>query len=95
MPVKITPLSCISEIYIIPYARKSENYELCLKFEMEHITLQTYECVKSFLEEKGLGSKEFGYIITNKFNYESEYKNISSYKAQNGKDECIIHRIII
>lgn len=93
MPIKITPVSNVDNLYIIPYERKSESQELCLRFEIEHITLSTYECIRAFLKEKKMRSKDFGYIITDKFN--PEYKNIESYKVQNGKDDCIIHSIKI
>jgi hypothetical protein len=93
MPIKITPLVDANEFYIVPYERTSVNFEICIKFEMEHITLSTYECIRSFLKDKRMDSKEFGYIITQKF--EGDCKKKESYRIQNDKYDCIIHNISI
>ena len=94
MNVKITPLNESIEYYIIPYTKtKSDFPELCIKFEIESIKLNTYECIREFLVDKYMHSTDTGYIISDKF--VGDYKDKQSFKVQIKNELCVIHKITI
>jgi len=93
MSIKITPLIDSPEFYIVPYEKKSEFPQLCLKFEIDNIELHNYEFIKRFLEHNCMDSVDYGYIIT-KF-FEGDYKDKQTFRVQNNKTSCVIHRIIL
>ncbi len=94
MDVKITPFTESTEYYIIPFAKtKSDFVELCIKFEIESIKLNTYECIREFLIYKDMHSTDTGYIISDKF--AGDYKDKQSFKVQIKNELCVIHKITI